>query len=195
MALKPIQILINAKDNASGVFNSLQAKVAAVGAAIASYFSVKTFAGVIQGAADFEGAMSRVQAATGASGQELAALKKAAEDAGASTKFTSVEAAAALENLAKAGLSSKDAIAALPAVLNLAQAADIGLAESAEYVTKAVMGLGLSFEDAGRVADVLAKGANATNTSVTGLAQALSYAAPVANSLGLSLEGTVFPAA
>lgn len=191
MALKPIQILINAKDNASGVFSSLQAKVAAVGAAIASYFSIKSFAGVVEGAAEFEGAMSRVQAATGASGQELAALKKAAEDAGASTKFTSVEAAAALENLAKAGLSSKDAIAALPAVLNLAQAADIGLAESAEYVTKAVMGLGLSFEDAGRVADVLAKGANATNTSVTGLAQALSYAAPVANSLGLSLEGTV----
>jgi len=38
MAIKPIQILINAKDNASAVFTSLQAKVAAVGAAIASYF-------------------------------------------------------------------------------------------------------------------------------------------------------------
>jgi len=191
MALKPIQILINAKDNASGVFSSLQAKVAAVGAAIGSYFSAQTFIGIIKGASDFEGAMSRVQAATGASGAELQALKQAAEDAGASTKFTSVEAAAALENLAKAGLDGKDAIAALPAVLNLAQAADVDLARSAEYVTKAVMGMGLQFEDAGRVTDVLAKGANATNTSVEGLAQALSYAAPVANSLGLSLEGTV----
>ena len=191
MALKPIQILINAKDNASGVFSSLQAKVAAVGAAIGTYFGIQTFAGVVKGAADFEAAMSRVQAATGASGQEMAALKQAAEDAGATTKYTSVEAAAALENLAKAGLDGKDAIAALPAVLNLAQAADVDLAQSAEFVTKAVMGMGLQFEDAGRVADVLAKGANATNTSVTGLAQALSYAAPVANSLGLSLEGTV----
>jgi len=42
------------------------------------------------------------------------------------------------------------------------------------------MGMGLAFTDAARVADVLALGANATNTSVSGLAQALSYAAPVA---------------
>jgi uncharacterized RmlC-like cupin family protein len=54
-----------------------------------------------------------------------------------------------------------------------------------------LMGLGLALCAAGRVADVLALGANATNTSVLGLAQALSYAAPVANSLGLSLETTV----
>lgn len=191
MAIKPIEILINAKDNASGVFDSLKAKVATVGAAIAAYFGISAFVGVVKGAADLEAAMSRVQAATGATADELAALRKAAEDAGANTKYTSTEAAAALENLAKAGLSSKEAIAALPAVLNLAQAGDIELATASEFVTKAVMGMGLAFEDAGRVADVLAMGANATNTSVTGLAQALSYAAPVAQSLGLSLESTV----
>lgn len=191
MAFKPIEILINAKDNASGVFSSLQAKIAAVGAAVAGYFGIKTFAGVVQGAADLEAALSRVQAATGAAGDEMAGLAKAAQDAGANTKFTSVEAAGALENLAKAGLSAADSIAALPAVLNLAQAGDIGLGEASEYVTKAVMGMGLAFTDAARVADVLALGANATNTSVSGLAQALSYAAPIAQSAGISLEGTV----
>lgn len=191
MAIKPIEILINAKDNASSVFSSLQGKVAAVGAAIAAYFGVSAFVGVVKGAADLEAGMSRVQAATGASAEEMAKLRKAAEDAGANTKFTSTEAAAALENLAKAGLSANDSIAALPAVLQLAQAGDIELATASEFVTKAVMGMGLAFSDAGRVADVLALGANATNTSVTGLAQALSYAAPVAQSLGLSLESTV----
>lgn len=191
MAIKPIEILINAKDNASAVFGSLQTKVAAVGAAIAAYFGISAFSGVVKGAADLEQALSRVQAATGATGKEMADLRTAAEQAGATTKFTSTEAAAALENLAKAGLNSKDAIATLPAVLALAQAGDIELATASEYVTKAVMGMGLAFTDAGRVSDVLAKGANATNTSVDGLAQALSYAAPVANSLGLSLESTV----
>ena len=191
MAMKPIEILINAKDNASGVFSSLQSKVAAVGAAIAAYFGINAFAGVVQGAADFEQGMSRVKAATGATAEEMQALTKAAEDAGANTKYTSTEAAGALENLAKAGLSANDSIAALPAVLNLAQAGDIGLAEASETVTKAVMGMGLAFTDAARVADVLALGANATNTSVSGLAQALSYAAPVAQSAGVSLEGTV----
>lgn len=190
MAFKPIEILINAKDNASAVFGSLQTKVAAVGAAIATYFGINAFAGVVRGAADLETAMSRVQAATGATGQEMQALRKAAEDAGANTKFTSTEAAGALENLAKAGLDAGQAIDTLPAVLNTAQAADIGLAEASEMVTKAVMGMGLQFSEAGRVADVLALGANATNTSITGLSQALSYAAPVAKSLGLSLETT-----
>lgn len=191
MAIKPIEILINAKDNASSVFDSLQGKVAAVGTAIAAYFGVSAFVGVVEGAADLEAGMSRVQAATGASAEEMAKLRKAAEDAGANTKFTSTEAAAALENLAKAGLSANDSIAALPAVLQLAQAGDIELATASEFVTKAVMGMGLAFTDAGRVADVLAMGANATNTSVTGLAEALSYAAPVAQSMGLSLESTV----
>lgn len=191
MALKPIQILINAKDNASGVFDKLQSKIGAVGAAIAGYFSIRAFAGVVSSAADFEAAMSRVQAATGASADEMRNLRAAAENAADGTKFSAIDTAAALENLAKAGLDTAQSIEALPAAMALAQAGDIDLGQSAEYVTKAVMGMGLSFSDAARVADVLALGANATNTSVEGLAQALSYAAPVANSLGVSLESTV----
>lgn len=191
MALNPIEILINAKDNASGVFDKLNNKLKVIGVAIVGYFGVNAFAGAVQGAADFEQALSRVKSATGASADEMDRLKKAAEDAGSNTKYTSTEAAAALENLAKAGLSAGDAIEALPAVLALAEAGDVDLATSAEYVTKAVMGMGLSFSDAARVADVLAKGANATNTSVKGLAEALSYAAPTAQSLGVSLESTV----
>ncbi|MBP9942029.1 MAG: phage tail tape measure protein, partial [Comamonas sp.] len=191
MAFKPIQIVINAKDNASAVLGRLEGKIKAVGIAVAGYFGIKAFAGGIQGAAEFEAAMSRVKAATDGTAEEMTALTKAAQGAGTSTKYTSVEAAGALENLAKAGLSAGDSIKALPAVLALAQAGDVELATASEYVTKAVMGMGLAFDDAGRVADVLAKGANATNTSVEGLAQALSYAAPVANSLGVSLESTV----
>lgn len=191
MAIKPIEILIRARDEASTLLTGVQAKVLAVGAAVASFVGIGLFAGAVRSAADFEAAMSRVKAATDGTDDELKELRQAAEEAGASTKFTSVQAAEALENLAKAGLSAKDAIAALPAVLSLAQAGDIELGVASEYVTKAVMGMGLAFKDAGRVADVLAMGANASNTSVTGLAQALSYAAPVAHSLGLGLEATV----
>jgi len=191
MAFKPIQIVINAKDNASAVLGRLEKGIKAVGIAVAGYFGIRAFAGGIKGAAEFEAAMSRVKAATDGTADEMAALTKAAQDAGSSTKYTSVQAAGALENLAKAGLSAGDSIKTLPAVLALAQAGDVELATASEYVTKAVMGMGLAFEDAGRIADVLAKGANATNTSVEGLAQALSYAAPVANSLGVSLESTV----
>lgn len=191
MAFKPIQIVINAKDNASAVLGRLEKGVKAVGLAVAGYLGIRAFASGIQGAAEFEAAMSRVKAATDGTAEEMTALTQAAQNAGSNTKYTSVQAAGALENLAKAGLSAGDSIKALPAVLALAQAGDVELATASEYVTKAVMGMGLAFDDAGRVADVLAKGANATNTSVEGLTQALSYAAPVANSLGVSLESTV----
>ena len=191
MSIRPIEILIRAKDEFSGMLGSMQTKVAAAAVAIAAFFGISLFSGAVKSAAEFEAAMSRVKAATGASAEELGRLKKAAEDAGANTKYTSVQAAEALENLAKAGLSATQAIEALPAVLALAEAGDVALGTSAEFVTKAVMGMGLQFSDAARVADVLALGANATNTSVKGLAEALSYAAPTAQSLGLSLETTV----
>lgn len=191
MAIKPIELLIRAKDEASSVLGSLQGKLMAVAGIIAAYFGINAFVGVVKGAAEFEAAMSRVEAATGASAAELKLLHKAAEDAGATSKYTSVQAANALETLAKAGLDAKNAIAALPAVLSLAQAGDIELGRASEFLTKAVMGMGLAFTDSARVADVLALGANSTNTSVTGLAEALSYAAPVARSMGLSLESTV----
>src|SRR5690606_12468526 len=127
---------------------------------------------VVGAARDFESAMSAVQAASGASGDELAKLRAAAEQAGATTKYSSVEAANALENLAKSGLSASQAVEALPAVLNLASAGGVELGTAAEFITKAVNGMGMEFSEAGRVADVLAMGANASNTSVTGLAQA-----------------------
>lgn len=191
MAVKPIDILIRAKDQASSVLDSLSGKAAAVGAAIAGYLGIATFVDAVKGAAQLEAKLSEVKAVSGATADEMVQLRQAAEDAGAATKFTATEGAEALGNLTRAGLNAKDAIAALPAVLNLAQAGGIGLGEASEYVTKAVQGMGLEFSQAGRVADVLAMGANASNASVTGLAQALSYTAPVANSLGLSLEATV----
>lgn len=191
MAIKPVEVVIRTKDEATGLLNSIGLKLAGLATLVAGFFGVALFTGAVRSATEFEGAMSRVKAAAGATDAEFKALQKTAEDVGATTKFSGVQAAQALENLAKAGLNAKDSMAALPAVLALAQAGDIELGQSAEFVTKAVMGMGLQFSDAARVADVLAMGANASNTSVVGLAQALSYAAPTAKTLGLSLELTV----
>ena len=188
--MKPIQILINAKDNASKVFDSLLTKVTAVAAAIGAVFGVRAFVGAVEGAADFEAAMDRVKAATGASEEEMRGLESAVKDA-ASAGYTNTETAAALENIAKAGVDAQEAVGGLPGVMNLAKAGDVELAQSAEYLTKIIAAMGEKFGEAGRYADVLALGANASNTSVTGLAQALSYSAPAAKALNLSLEYTV----
>lgn len=191
MAIKPVEILIKAKDQASGVFDLLKRNAVSLGVTIAGYFGVKAFVGAVQGAAELEAKLSEVRAVSGATAEEMRQLRKAAEDAGATTKFSATESADALGNLARAGLTVQQAIAALPATLQLAQAGGLGLAESSEIVTKTLAGFNLQATEAGRIADVLAQGANASNTSVTGLGQALSYAAPTAVSLGLSLETTV----
>lgn len=186
-----VDILISAKDEASGVFDSLNKKLLGIGAAIAGYFGVKSFVGAIEGAANLEAALSTVKAVSEATAEEMHALRQAAEDAGKNTQFTATNAAGALAELARSGLSAKDSMASLPAVMNLAQAGGIGLGQAAEYVSKTMAGFGLKAQDTGMIVDVLSKGANASNTSVTGVAEAMSYAAPIAKALGLSLADTV----
>lgn len=188
--MKLIQILINAKDEASSVFDKVKSKAAALFALLATYVGIKAFEGLVEDAAGFEAAMDRVKAATGASADEMRGLESAVKEA-AEAGFTNSETAAALENIAKAGVDAQEAVAGLPGTMNLAKAGDIELAQSAEYLTKIIAAMGEKFGEAGRYADVLALGANASNTSVTGLAQAMSYSAPAAKALNLSLEYTV----
>ena len=185
------KIRIGLQDDASKALGSIQTKLVALGTVIAGFFGISLFKASVDSAREFELAMSRVAAASGETAEGMAELERAAKDAGATTQYSSVQAANALEELVKAGLSATNAVNALPAALDLATAGGVDLATAAGFLTQAVAGMGLSFADAGRVADVLAQGANASQTSVEGLAQALSYAAPTANSLGLSLEETV----
>jgi TP901 family phage tail tape measure protein len=193
MAIKPVEILITAKDKASSVFGSLKATAIGAGIAIAGYFGIKAFAGAIEGAAALEAKLSEVKGVAGATAEEMQRLRKAAEEAGSSPEFaaTAEEAAGALADLARAGLSADKAIAALPPSLQLAQAGQIELGESSTILTRVMAGFNMEAEQSGRIADVLAKGADSSNTSVRGLGDALSYAAPTAVSLGLSLETTV----
>ena len=50
MAIKPVQILITAKDKASGVFDLLKKNALSLGATVAAYFGARSFLGAIQGA-------------------------------------------------------------------------------------------------------------------------------------------------
>lgn len=185
-------ILITAKDTASAVFDTLLKKVVGVAAAITAAFGVKDFFGsALEGASQFEEALSRVRAISGASASDFNILKAAAEQAALGSQFTAVEAAKALEAFAKAGLSATQSAAALGPALDLAQIGNIETAQSADFLTKAIGGMGLAFTDAGRVADVLAKAATSTRSSVADLADGLSQVAPIAKASGLSLEQTV----
>lgn len=177
-----------------GAFNRLKKAAFALGAALASAFAISKISGffssAVSGAAELEQQLAAVKAVSGATADEMAAIKAKSEELGASTRFTATQAAQGFEVLARSGLKAQDSIKTLPSVLALAQGNSLDLAEAAGYITNAVNGMGMSFDDAARVADVLAAAAANANTDVQGMGQALSYAAPVAHSLGLTIEET-----
>lgn len=149
------------------------------------------FAGnLINTIAKFEQSMSTLKAVTGATAAEMKNLESLAKQLGATTRFSSSQASDGMVDLARAGLSVNEILAATPGVLNLAQAGALSLAEAADIATNVVAGMGLTVQDLPKVLDVLAGAANRANTDVRQLGAAISYAAPIANTFGLTLEET-----
>lgn len=164
----------------------LKGTVTAVTAVSGAISAVGGYA--IKTGAEFESAMSRVQAISGATGKEFDALKQQAMELGASTAFSASEAAEGMENLASAGFNTNEIIAAMPGMLDLAASSGEDLASSADIAASTLRGFGLEAEQAGHVADVLAKNAADTNAAVADTREAMKYAAPVAHNFGISME-------
>lgn len=170
-----------------GTASSLGATFARVFAAAGLSIGI---AGSIRLLADFSQEMSTVQAVSSATGEELAALREEAQRLGAETRFSAVEAAQAMNELARAGFTVSETLTATSGALELAQAGGLGLSRAAEIAGATLRGFRLEVGELGRVNDVLAKAANASNTSVEGLGQGLKFVAPIAAGLGVSLEST-----
>ena len=94
---------------------------------------------IIQTGEQFSASMSEVGAISGATAEELEELEAAARLYGATTKFSATEAADALKYMALAGWDSQQAIAGLPAVLDLAAASGMDLGRASDIVTDYVM--------------------------------------------------------
>lgn len=140
---------------------------------------------------EFDSAMSNVRAATMSTASEQRALGEAALDAGADTAYSASEAAAAQEELAKAGQSVSQIIGgSLNGALALAAAGQLQVARSAEIMATTLTQFRLPAEQAAHVSDVLASGAGKAQGSVDDLALALSYVGPLAGSVGFSLNET-----
>lgn len=142
--------------------------------------------------AEFDAAISNVKAVTQESTANMNALRDAALDAGGATIYTATEAANAIEELGKAGISTADILGgALAGSLSLAASGQLEVARAAEITATTLKQYNLAGSEAGRVADVLSAGAGKALGSVEDLAQGLKFVGPVAASMGISLEETV----
>lgn len=168
-------------------FRAVGAAGVAMGSALALGIGI-----AVKKAAEFDQAMSNVQAATHETAENMDALRKAALEAGASTVFSATESANAIEELAKAGISTADILGGgLKGALDLAAAGGLGVAEAAGIAATTMQQFQLTGDKASHVADLLAAGAGKAMGDVTDLSGALKQSGLVANQFGLSVEETV----
>ena len=184
--------IVSHTDRAASASTNLLKQVLGVAAAYKAFDLGKRFIkSTIATAADFEAKMSNIKAVTGASAETMAQFDKAATKAGADTAFSASEAADAIGELAKAGVSTEDILnGGLTASLNLATAGELDLKEAAEITSTALNAFRRDGMTATQAANQLAGAANASATDVHELKYGLSMVAPVASGLGLSFRDT-----
>ncbi|WP_217587003.1 phage tail tape measure protein [Lentibacillus saliphilus] len=166
-------------------FGKIQKMSMVAGTAIAGVVgaSIKT-------AADLEAGMSKVKAVSGASAEEMKELEAVAREMGSTTQFSASQAAEGLQYLSLAGFEVQEQIDALPSILNAAAAGNIELGQSADIVSNIMTGFGISASETEGAVDVLVKTMTTANTDLPQLGDAMKMVAPVAKSVGWSIEDT-----
>ena len=171
--------------------SSIGKKISSAGSSITKSITLP-LAGVsvagIKVASDFEKNMSEVKAISGATGKEFDKLREKAIDLGAKTAFSANEVANAMTEMAKAGWDSSQIIDGMSGVLDAAAASGEGLATVSTIVADAITGFGLEAKESTKIADLLTQAANSGTIGITDLGESFKYIAPIAGSMGLSVE-------
>lgn len=142
-------------------------------------------------AVDFEHQISAVAAVSGASQTQLDQLRKKALQLGADTSFSATQSAQAMEELAKAGISTTDILnGAADATVALAAAGGVTLPESATIAANAMNQFGLTAKQLPKIVDQIAGAANTSAIGVGDLGRSMQQVGAVAHLAGLSFNDT-----
>jgi TP901 family phage tail tape measure protein len=139
----------------------------------------------------FNEQMNRIEVSTGASADEMERARDVAIQYGRDLNIpltTATEAATAIDLLTRSGFNLEEAQAAARGSLLLTAASGEELATSVKLTDQILDAFNLRAEDSVRVADALAAGLRFTGGSATEAGQGIASLAPIADSLGLSLE-------
>lgn len=167
------------------------ATLAATSSFLAGAAALTALSRAIQIAVKFNSQIAVFGATTGATAAQLQQVSDAAKALGRDLTLpgvTATDAAIAMTELAKAGLSVKDAIAGARGVLLLAGAANIDFAQATELAASAINAFELAGRDAGKVADTLANAANAAQGSIVDVGIAFQQAAAIGHQVGLTFQ-------
>ena len=157
----------------------------------AGYLSFHTITQAVKQFADFDDALKRTQALTGATAMQSMELEKQARDLGATTAFTASQVAIAQGNMGQAGLKVNQILEATPGILALASAGQVDLASATDMSISALNIFGLEASKATHVADLLATAQANSTGNTQWFAMAIQNAGANAKTLGYTLEDTL----
>lgn len=144
---------------------------------------------MVQDVQEFGNEVSKIGGYLNIDGEQLEVMRELALKFGKDTQYSATEAAEAISELAKGGLTEAQiAGGALEATLHLAAAGQMNFADAAKTTSQALHAFRLEGEDAEHVADALAGAATNSVASVQGLSTGFSYAASWARNAGWSVN-------
>ena len=151
-------------------------------------------AAAVKIAADFEQTMDILQATSGATAEQMGKLDQLARELGSDLTLpgtSAKDAAQAMLELSKGGLTLADTMAAAKGVLQMSAAAQVSNARAAEITVNALSAFRLAGSDATRVADLLAAAANSSSAEIEHIADGLQMSASVFAMAGVPIEDLV----
>lgn len=165
--------------------------IANVGSSMTRYVTAPIVAAgtaVVKTAGDFDAGMSKVQAISGATADDMDRMREKAKEMAANTKFDLNDVADAFSYMGMAGWKTEQMLEGLDGIMYLAAASGEDLATTSDIVTDALTAFGYAAEDAARFSDILAAAATNSNTNVSMMGESFKYAAAPAGALGYTAE-------
>ena len=117
-------------------------------------------------------------------------IEVAAKKASDGSVYSIKQVASGMEELIKANWSQKDAQEQVINVMNLAKVEGMELAQATEIVADGLASFGLKANETARFTDVLTTASIKSTTDITKMGETLKYVAPIAGTLGYSIEDT-----
>jgi TP901 family phage tail tape measure protein len=192
--------LNSAQNQVGGFGNTVSSKFKSVGESVGklgadiSGLSIPIGAALGYGiytASQFETSMAEIGTRAGLTADEMDRVREYALRMGAETSFSAQEASDGLLQLMSSGQTLEESMKTLPAVMNLAAAGSISLAEAADTVTDVMSIYNMDVSEAATISDTLARAAGASSASVSDLQQAIANVGGVAATMGLDFETTI----
>ena len=177
--------LLTGMQNASSAVTRAGQQLTNIGGTLTAGISAPLLgigAAAVATASSFQSNMNMLQAVTQGTAAEMEEASQAAVQLGADVRLpgaSASDAATAMLELGRAGLSVNESMSAARGVLQLAAAGELSVASAAGYTSAALNAFGLAGSEATAVANLLAAASNASAADVAQVGDAMQMSAAV----------------